>query len=117
MSKEEIRKRGIFTPADRDYLRDEYDGVDGQDKRNARYRHRQRLTEALQDLPLVMDMQTDDRRTVFESLNNEELTDICDAMRALQREVEAARSNSGTSEHLTLEERVSRLEAELLDDN
>lgn len=46
------RKRGILTKNDREYLLGERE-LEGQDERNARYRIRQRIVQALADLVLI----------------------------------------------------------------
>lgn len=50
------RKRGILTKGDREYLLNQ-DSLEGQDRRNARYRIRQRLSNALLDLALLTEVQ------------------------------------------------------------
>jgi len=64
------RDRGILTPSDRKYLLGEAK-LEGQDERNARYRIRQRITDALYDIILINIylQQSRDKRQILDNFD------------------------------------------------
>lgn len=68
----EKRDRGILTHADREFLHGERDDITDQAKRDARYRIRKRLGNALVDLGMLSyHLEDKDRKRVFETIAEE----------------------------------------------
>ena len=83
------RERGILTPADRKFLRGEKEYASEQSERDARYRIRQRVKNAIMDFSILLrHMQDKDRSQIFsdyfteskepdpDELTNDDLEDI-----------------------------------------
>lgn len=109
------RERGIYTALDREFIRGETD-YDGQDRRNARYRVRERTKNALRDLSLVLDLEDRDWRRVRESLSDDEREEIADAAAELAARLtgeydEQSRAKLHTRLH-EVEERLADLEGD-----
>ena len=61
------RKRGILTQTDREYLLGKKE-IDGQDERNLKYRLRQRVQNALLDIPLLIKLSDEDLSKIADEI-------------------------------------------------